>query len=83
MGLGTGDAKALAALTESDKEFEEKVRKSWQLMHSLVSTLHENIIKANANLTGKPFFFAICNFNKNKVFHNSLFVLFRLKLFDK
>jgi hypothetical protein len=61
LGIGAGDAKAMAALTEADKEFEEKVRKSWQLMHSLVSTLHENVVKSNTALTGaptpNPFFF--------------------------
>jgi hypothetical protein len=54
LGIGAGDAKAMAALTEADKEFEEKVRKSWQLMHSLVSTLHENVVKSNTALTGAP-----------------------------
>lgn len=66
-------------MAESDKEFEEKVRKPWHLMHSLVSVVHDNIVKTNANITGDPppsshilFFFLFQFFSIN--FISSLFV---------
>ncbi len=53
-----GDSKADLALIEADKDFEEKVRKKWHLMNSLVVVLHENVVKTNTNLTGTvpPFY---------------------------
>jgi hypothetical protein len=84
LGIGSGDAKALAALTEADKEFEDKVRKSWHLMHSLVSALHENVVKSNTALTGtRPLHFIylfIC-LKKDKFFFYSLLPPYFKKIF--